>query len=247
MLVKRIGIVCTLALVLIIAGYGNTHAQTPTDTAVIYTWGHAEVTFKTGTGPERLTTGMRLGVGDTIETGEKAKVELKLSDGSVIIIGANSRVVIKQLDMVEVTKVSTSTFELVTGRIRAIVTPFVNRDSRFTIETSNATVGVRGTDFGVTRDPGAGITHLLTVGGTVYLTLPKFPDLPPILVIGGEEITVWGDTRPKGPTTVTPEAIYQFLQKMMYLTPGGGGNHGGGNDNKEGPGQSRGGGYKGTY
>ncbi len=109
-----------------------------------------------------------------------------LSDGSMIVIGANSRVVIKELNTLEVTKVSTSTFELLKGKIRAIVAPFVSKDSRFTIETGNATVGVRGTDFGVTRDPDADTTHLLTLDGTVYLTLTYFPHLPSIFVIGGE-------------------------------------------------------------
>ena len=109
-----------------------------------------------------------------------------LSDGSTIVIGANSRVVIKELNTLEVTKVSTSTFGLLKGKIRAIVVPLVSKDSRFTIETGNATVGVRGTDFGVTRDPDAGTTHLLALDGAVYLTPTYFPDLPPIFVVGGE-------------------------------------------------------------
>jgi hypothetical protein len=221
MSLRRIGIVCTLVSLLIIVSSVNAQGRNPPDAVVVDTRGFPEVKFGTETSFVRLVKGTRLGVGDMIETGDKGKVEFMLSDGSMIVIGANSRVVIKELNMLEVTKISTSTFELLIGKIRAIVVPFVSNDSRFTIETGNATVGVRGTDFGVTRDPDAGTTHLLTVKGAVYLTLTYFPDLPPIFVVGGEEITVTGDTLPPMPSRASGETTYQFLQKMMVFPPGG--------------------------
>ena len=221
MSLRSIGIVCTVVTLLIVAGFADARGQDPADAVVVDTRGFPGVTFSTETSIVRLVRGARLGVGDTIETGDKGKVELRLSDGSTIVIGANSRVVIKELNTLEVTKVSTSTFELLKGKIRAIVVPLASKDSRFTIETGNATVGVRGTDFGMTRDPDAGTTHLLTLDGAVYLTLTYFPHLPSILVVGGEEITVMGDKMPPMPSRASGETTYQFLQNMMVFPPGG--------------------------
>ncbi len=221
-------IVLTLVPLLVLAGFVNAYGQNPANAVVLYTRGHAEVKFKTSTDFVRLVKGTHLGVGDTIKTGDQTKVELKLGDESKVVIGPNGRVVIKDLNVVEVTKVSTSVFELLEGKIRAIVTPFAGRGSHFNVETSNATVGVRGTDFGVIHDPGAGITHLLAVEGTVYLTLTYFPDVPPIPVMGGEEITVSGDSRPPNPSNAVGFTVYDFLQEMM-IQRGGGGSHNGGN------------------
>ncbi len=221
MSLRSIGTVCTVVTLLIVAGFVDARGQNPADAVVVDTRGFPEVTFRAETSFVRLVKGTRLGVGDMIETSDKGKVELMLSDGSTIVIGANSRVVIKELNTLEVTKVSTSTFGLLKGKIRAIVVPFVSKDSRFTIETGNATVGVRGTDFGVTRDPDGGTTHLLTIKGAVYLAPTYFPDLPPIFVVGGEEITVTGDKLPPMPSRASGETTYHFLQKMMVFPPGG--------------------------
>lgn len=229
MSLRSIGIVCTIVSLLVVGSIEYANGQNPADAVVVDTRGYPEVKFKTAVSFERLVKGTRLGVGDAIETGDKGKVQLELSDGSIVVIGASSRAVIKELNTLEVTKVSTSTFELITGKIRAIVVPFVSRDSRFTIETGNATVGVRGTDFGLTRDPGADTTHVLTIEGTVYVSLASFPDLPPIFVSGGEEITITGDEQPSNPSKALGATTYQFLQKMMVFPPGGRRGHGGGN------------------
>jgi hypothetical protein len=226
---RKTGIVFALASLLIIVSFVNAHGQNPATTVAIHTWGNTEVKFNTATDFIRLVEGTRLGAGDTIQTGDKGKVELALSDKSKIVIGANSQVVIKELGMVEVTRVTTSTFELVKGKIRAIVVPFVDKDSQFKVETGNATVGVRGTDFGVTRDPDADTTRLLTIEGTVYLMLTYFPHLPPIWVAGGEEITVTGDKQPPKPSKTSWKTTYQFLQEMMTSPHEGKGDHGGGN------------------
>ncbi len=232
-LLRGIYIVLFLLSLLMVVGLATAYAQDPADAVVVYTRGDAKVKFNSTADFVRLTTRTHLGVGDVIETGDKTKVELELSDGSTIVIGEKSRVVIKELSTVEVTKVSRSAFELLQGKIRAIVNPLYGGDSRFTIETSNATVGVRGTDFGVIYIPSEVLTHLLTVEGAVYLTLTHFPHLPPISVAGGYEITVSGDRQPPEPSKAPGNATYQFLQEMM-LPHGGGYNH-----NEGGGGQQR--------
>jgi ferric-dicitrate binding protein FerR (iron transport regulator) len=221
---RRIRTVCILVPLLVIAGFATAYGENPADAVVVYTRGDAKVKFNEAADFVRLVGRTRLGAGDVLETGDKTKVELELSDESMIVIGENSRVVIKELNTVEVTRISRSAFELLKGRIRAIVNPFAGNDSRFTIETSNATVGVRGTDFGVAYIPSEEVTHLLTVEGTVSLTLTRLPQAPPISVIGGYEITVSGDRQPPGPSKAPGGAIYRFLQDMMVV-PDRGWNH----------------------
>ena len=225
-LLRRMGIVFFLAPSLVIVCMANARADNPADAVVLSTRGYAVAKFKTASTLVPLVKGARLGVGDTIETGDGGKVQLKLPDKSMIVIGANSWVVIKELGTVEVSKVYASTFELLEGKIRAVVTHLINKDSRFTIETNNTTAGVRGTDFGMTYDAVIDTTYLLTIEGSVYITLANFPHLPPISVTGGEEISVLGDTQPSKPSRAAGETIFEFLGEMGIF--GDGGNHGGG-------------------
>jgi ferric-dicitrate binding protein FerR (iron transport regulator) len=234
-LLKRIGIVFVSVPLLIIIGTANTRADDPTDALVVWTRGYAVVRLKTASSFVPLVKGTHLGIGDTIQTGDKAKVQLELPDGSTVVIGANSWVVINELGMLEVTKSSASTFYLLRGKIRAVVVRLLDRDSRFTIETNNATVGVRGTDFGVTYDPNGDTTYLLAFTGSVSLTLAHFPDLIPIVVTKGEEITVSGDEQPPKPSRAPEATLYEFLTEMRQNT-GDHGDRGGGRGGGEGGG-----------
>jgi hypothetical protein len=173
-----------------------------------------------------------LGTGDVIETGKAGKIVLKLPDGSKLVIGENSRIVIKELGEVEVTKAPKNTFELVRGKIRAIVKPFVSRDSVFNIETNNTTAGVRGTDFGVTYDPDVDTTYVLGMTGTLWLSLKKFPKIHPVTIEGGHAIFITGSNRPGAPYEAKKEAIDGFLKGMEVKGEGGIGefNPGRGND-----------------
>jgi hypothetical protein len=109
----------------------------------------------------------KIGVGDEVMTKDDGMVDIGLPDGSILKIGPKSHVAIKEMGMVEVTGLSVNKFELILGKIRAVVMPLVNVDSRFIIETENSTVGVRGTDFGVSYDPEKDMTELMCLDGEV--------------------------------------------------------------------------------
>jgi hypothetical protein len=215
---KKLNVLGALALSLLIIVFSvNTiSAQTysPYTTKVVSTDGYVGVKYA-GTGTfVTLSPGNTVGIGDIIETDSKGKVELKLPDGSILIIGENSRVVIKELGMVEVMKVTKSTFELVKGKIRAIVIPFVSTRSEFTIETNNATLGVRGTDFGETYDPDLDTTYILGMTGTLSLSLKHFPETPPIIIQKDHEISVSGGNEPGALSDAKKETIDRFLKGM---------------------------------
>jgi hypothetical protein len=116
--------------------------------------------------------------------------------------------------MVEVTKVTTSTFGLLRGKIRAIVNPFLIKESRFMIETENATVGSRGTDFGTSFDPDTGETYVIGISDCVSVVATKFPDIDPMEVCMNEELLVYSDKEPGEVVGVDAEKLEEFLEEM---------------------------------
>jgi ferric-dicitrate binding protein FerR (iron transport regulator) len=142
-----------------------------------------------------------VGAGDRIDTGKNGSVELVLPDDSAVRVGPESRIVVKEAGYVEVTKKSSNVLSLVYGKIRAVVAPFLNTESEFFIETENATVGVRGTDFVVSHDKAAKETDVLCSDGSVELR-PKDivrKGLGPILVRGDEGIRLIAGRLPERP------------------------------------------------
>jgi ferric-dicitrate binding protein FerR (iron transport regulator) len=139
--------------------------------------------------------------GDRIDTGKDGSVELLLPDESVVRVGPESRIVVREAGYVEVTKKSSNVLNLLYGKVRAVVAPLLNAESRFIIETENTTVGVRGTDFVVSHDKTAGETDVLCSDGTVELK-PKDvvrKGLSPILVRGNEGVRLVRGKIPEKP------------------------------------------------
>ncbi len=176
--------------------------------------GFADLKVK-GTGKTvTLVEGMKVGVGDVITTDSESSVEFKLRDGSVLKIGSDSIIVIKELGQVEVTKVSRSKFELIQGKVRAVVNPLLNKESKFTIETENATIGVRGTDFGVLFDIDLGETYIISIEDCVSVVAKNFPSLDPIDVCTMKGLLVSGGDVPGGVIGVDKEKLKEFLEEM---------------------------------
>ena len=105
--------VAFIALILISLSLVAAQGQNSPYAVVSSVEGYADVKFSTREQYVPLKENTNLGVGDIIKTDDEGKVVLKLPDKSMLIIGENSRVVIKELGMVELTKVSVSTFEII--------------------------------------------------------------------------------------------------------------------------------------
>ncbi len=221
---KKLYLLGALALLLSIIIFSGdafpAQADSPYTAKVVSAAGYVGVKYAGTDTFVALSSGKTVGIGDIIETDSRGKIELKLPDGSTLIIGENSRIIIKELGMVEVLKVTKSTFELLRGKIRAIVIPFVSTNSEFNIETNNATLGVRGTDFGETYDPDADTTYVLGMAGTVSLSLKHFPGGPPIIIQKGHEISVTGNNEPGALSNATKETIDGFLEGMASAEEG---------------------------
>jgi len=163
-----------------------------------------------------LSAGDELNVGDTVETGPEGTVELLLSDGSIVKIGPDSRVRIKELDMIEATRIHLTSLELIMGKVRALVTPTYGKESSFTIETENAAIGVRGTDFVTIFDPDLGATNVISIDDCVEVVASFFPDIDALSVCTGNEVTVSSITGPSTVTAVDPKKLNDLLTEMAF-------------------------------
>ena len=115
--------------------------------------------------PAKLKMQIRQGM--QIETGSNAFVTVQFPDGSAISLPSQSRVRVDRLRRILLTDSLDRNFRLQAGRSRSSVTPMSNPDSNFRVTTPLSVSAVRGTDFRVGFDEGAGKAMTEVVGGTV--------------------------------------------------------------------------------
>lgn len=117
----------------------------------------AEVSYVDGTASKtnakgdkaKLAVGNPLSEGDTLETGEASKLELRFADRSVLRLGASAKLQLTAAHFGGGEAKRKMSARLFFGNIWAKVTSIVSGDQKFQVETENAVAGVRGTTFRV--------------------------------------------------------------------------------------------------
>jgi hypothetical protein len=112
-----------------------------------------------GQAPRTLGKGLRLSEGDRLTTSEGASAIVRLEDGTRMTVRPNSEIVISQYRFRENATDNNMLLQMVRGGFRA-VTGLIAKSSpqAAKVQTSTATIGIRGTDFDArlcTRDCGA--------------------------------------------------------------------------------------------
>jgi len=171
-----------------------------------------------------LAQGDQVLPGDTVETGPEGAVELNMPDGSALLVGPSTSITINEIGTVEAIALTTNRFQLLEGKIRAIVPRLMGGRSFFIIDTENASVGVRGTDFFESFDPDIMTTYVLGLDGCVSMTPLGGAAFN---VCAREETSVRPGTIPAGPDTADEETIREILRDMPL---GGTGSPGGTED-----------------
>jgi|GEM_PF-1157631 len=208
-------VVCLFGIIAVATTDCSLSVPDPT-ASVVYQEGIVEVKPAGSDTWTPYVEGTEIGEGDELRTYAEGSVELELPDGSMLLIGPNSHVVIRALGLVEVTRMDPTVLELVFGRIRALVVSQPEGTSPFQVETENATIGVRGTDFGVTHDKEAQRTDLICLDGEVAVE-PKDKEakgMEPILVAADEGLSVITGVLPGSPQKLTKEVVDRFLREM---------------------------------
>jgi len=173
-----------------------------------------------------LMEGYEPKTGDEIKTGTEAWVEISLKDSSLMKVGPDSHIIIKELDYFEVTNTSTSVMELVKGKVRAWVTPFRSKGAAFSIETENATIGVRGTDFGTIFDPDSLTTTIFGIESCVTVDYSEIPGAGADVVCEGKMLNVTTGKAPGVVKDSDPELLRLFLDDMNFSDESGVGDSG---------------------
>lgn len=108
-----------------------------------------EATRAAGGATEKLAVGSAVYQGDQVETLKRTRLELKLTDASVLRLGPLSKV---DLDAAAFGKSADDrkvSAKLRVGNVWASVTKALGGEARFEVKTENAVAGVRGTTFRV--------------------------------------------------------------------------------------------------
>jgi hypothetical protein len=101
---------------------------------------------------------------DLLQTDAKGRVRAGLNDGSILSLGSNSQLRIVQHDAA----VQQTQIDLTYGKLRNQVTKITQPQGKYQVKTSNAVIGVIGTDFYV--DYAKGRTTVICYEGRVSVT-----------------------------------------------------------------------------
>lgn len=163
---------------------------------------------------EALALGGAVYQGDVIETARRTRLELKLSDASVLRLGPVSRV---ELDAAafgaspDDRKVSA---KLRVGNVWANVTKALGGEARFEVKTENAVAGVRGTTFRVDASRDKSVV-VRVYSGTVAVAagaIPR-PAHDGQAAPGGKPVR----RQVAGPQEVTREQWERIVTNMMQV------------------------------
>jgi ferric-dicitrate binding protein FerR (iron transport regulator) len=90
---------------------------------------------------------MKLYEGDRLSTKKSARIEAKLSDGSVVRLGQNTQLSLQKVITNNKGQRKTVKAKLFLGRIWASVKKAIGAETQFSVTTDHAVAGVRGTRF----------------------------------------------------------------------------------------------------
>ena len=99
--------------------------------------------------------GDALRIGDRLVTGDDSSVVVRFADGSTLILGSESELVLDRLGQYRGTGMVDTRLRLERGRLETAVEPAAGSGSRFEIWTPPAVSSVRGTDLRLGLDPAA--------------------------------------------------------------------------------------------
>lgn len=116
----------------------------------------------------RADVGSTVQSGDTIRTGSPGRARVLFADDSVLNLGDGTTLVIDET-VFDANKGAASTLiHLLGGKVRALVSDYYSSNQgSYTIETTTAVSGVRGTEFIVAYDAGKQFSEVLGLGGLV--------------------------------------------------------------------------------
>ena len=186
--------------------------------------------------PLPLAVGASVFAGDVIETQKRTRLEIKLSDASVLRLGPAARIDLSTASFGRSVEDRQVSAKLQVGNVWAKVAKTVGGESRFEVKTENAVAGVRGTTFRVDAAQDRSVV-VKVYGGTVAVAGGRIPrpehgggdaDVEPTKVADPTKVAAAGEpakTEPPkkvrkqvaGPKQVTKEQWEKIVTSMMVV------------------------------
>jgi len=176
-----------------------------------------ETTFQ----PGRL--GMRLLEGADVVAPAGSNAELRLPDGSTVMVAENTRFQVTKLDYDAQNRMRASFFHLAAGKLRAIVVKAATalvaaRQSNFAITTPTAVAAVRGTTVYASFDPVTNVTTYLCTDGVAVIRDMATGQM--VTVTAGQATTLSPGRAPTPPAPMSPAAQQQMVASANAATAG---------------------------
>ncbi len=177
--------------------------------------GQVRVLPKGATAFQPLQIGMRVGEGADIVAPAGSSAELRLPDGSTLMVAENTRFVVTKLDYDQQNRMRSSYFHLATGKIRGFVAKaaaalVASRQANFAISTPTAVAAVRGSVVFASYDAQTGTTTFLVTQGTASINFGGRI----ITVTAGQILQVNPTTPPATAQAVTVKSASQDVQNL---------------------------------
>lgn len=145
---------------------------------------------------------------DTVSTLEASRAKMLFRDDSVLTLGENSKVIIKEY-MYREGKRGKSVFDLIDGKMRAVV-----GNTEFEVHTPTAVAAARGTVilFDTTKKHGKDCTTCIGIEGKVDVKSRDHNDHGSVILEPGKMTVVCAGEAPTQPE-IAPEALIESLSK----------------------------------
>lgn len=158
-------------------------------------------------------------VGDSMRTDAQGRVRLVFADSSVVLLSGGSEIVIDENVYRPADGSVTSMFEVLKGKMRAIVSEYYQTSGTFEIKTANSVSGVRGTDFIVVHGAdanGAPVSEVVGISGRVMVRGVAHPDAP-VAIESRQWTQIAVGKPPSAPVTLSEERFRYYLEGLEFV------------------------------
>jgi len=149
-------------------------------------------------------------VQDTVRVREASRITMKTNDKATVTLGANA---VFQCEPWQAEKRS-GTFRMLFGRMRANVQGLAGED-RFNVKTATATIGVKGTQYGLAQSS-SGNTAVLGIESTVTTAGPDGVEQP----VGPNQMSAVVGGNPATQSVAAPDEFKAEMAKVDSPPPG---------------------------
>ncbi|MBI3753730.1 MAG: FecR domain-containing protein [Deltaproteobacteria bacterium] len=149
---------------------------------------------------------------DTIVTSVKSRVKLLMKDDSVLNLGENAKMVVKDYLLSEANDQRVSVFKIFAGKVRALVgRVFRGSEARFQMETPTAAAWIKGTDFIVAANERE--SEIATITGEVEARNISPSISGEVIVKPGFVTKVQEGNAPTEPAEIPPQRLNELIEE----------------------------------